>query len=191
MPLRRVIAALGIGIGLTIGGAFAQMPGKVFTVGLIFAGPPGGSILGPELEGDFARRGYIVDRNIRFIRRAAQGQVEHLPELVDELVANHVDLIITAGYPAALAAKERAPNLPIVVTFSGDPVATGLVESLARPGGNITGVSEVATELSVKRLEILKEAVPKVKRWPCCGTRTILGCRCATRQRKPKRLDWG
>jgi putative tryptophan/tyrosine transport system substrate-binding protein len=175
MSLQRLIAVIAVAIALTGGDLCAQPAGKAYTIGLLFAGPPGGSILGPELERDFTKRGYNVDRNIRFERRAAQGQVARLPELVDELVGKHVDLIITAGFPAALAAKERAPNLPIVVTFSGDPVATGLVASLARPGGNITGVSEVATELSAKRLEILKEAVPSVRKVAVLWNRDDLG----------------
>jgi len=111
---------------------------------------------------NFTKRGYVVGQNIVFERRAAQGKVDRLPELVDELVAAHVDVIITSGYPTALAAKQRAGETPVVVTNSGDPVATHLVESLAHPGGNITGVSEVATELSAKRLALLKEAVPSV-----------------------------
>jgi putative ABC transport system substrate-binding protein len=78
-------------------------------------------------------------------------------------MASHVDLLITSSYPAALAAKEHA-TVPIVVTNSGDPVATRLVASLGRPGGNVTGVSEVATELSAKRLQLLKETVPNLRK---------------------------
>ncbi len=111
---------------------------------------------------DFAQRGYVDGQTIVFERRAAQGKLDRLPGFIDELVARHVDVIITQGYPAALAAKERAGNTPIVVTLSGDPVATGLAASLAHPGGNITGVSEIAAELSAKRLALLKEAVPSV-----------------------------
>jgi putative ABC transport system substrate-binding protein len=112
---------------------------------------------------DFAKRGYAVDRNIVFERRAAEGRPDRLPGLVDELVAGRVDVIITQSYPAAAAAKERAGKIPIVVTNSGDPVATGLAASLAHPGGNVTGVSDVAGELSAKRLALLKEAVPDVR----------------------------
>ena len=105
----------------------------------------------------------MVDRNIVFERRAAQGHPDRLPGFIDELVAEHVDVIITQSYPGRIAAKERAGNTPIVVTNSGDPVATGLAASLAHPGGNITGVSDVASELSAKRLALLKEAVPSVR----------------------------
>src|SRR5438105_10340381 len=112
---------------------------------------------------NFTGRGYVVDRDIVLERRAAQGKLDRLPGFIDGLGAKHVDVIITGGYPTALAAKERAGNTPVVVTGSGDPVATGLVASLAHPGGNITGVSEVTTELSAKRLTLLKEAVPSAR----------------------------
>ena len=95
--------------------------------------------------------------------RAAEGHPDRLPSLVDELVADHVDVIITQSYPAAAAAKERAGKIPIVVTNSGDPIATGLAASLAHPGGNVTGVSDVASELSAKRLALLKEAATGVR----------------------------
>jgi putative ABC transport system substrate-binding protein len=141
--------------------ALAQS-GKVYRVGLVGVGAPDVGLLGSPVANAFAKRGYVADQNIRFERRAGQGKVDRLPGFIDEFVASHVDVILTAGYPAALAAKERADGIPIVVTQSGDPVATRLVESLARPGGNITGVSEIAAELSAKRLSLLKEAVPGV-----------------------------
>jgi putative ABC transport system substrate-binding protein len=143
-------------------GALAQT-GKVYRVGLVSVGAPPFGVLSPGVVRDFAQRGYVDGQNIVFERVAAQGKTDRLPGLIDELVASHVDVIITSSYPAASAAKEHAGDIPIVVTLSGDPVATGLVASLAHPGGNITGVSEVATELSAKRLELLKEAVPSVR----------------------------
>ena len=143
-------------------GAFAQDGGKIAHVGLLSPGLPNVGLLGPALVADFARLGYIDGKTITFERRAAQGKPERLPELVQELVASHVDVIITSSYPAAIAAKEHAGSTPLVVVQSGDPVATHLVASLARPGGNITGVSEIAGELSAKRLQLLKEAVPSI-----------------------------
>jgi putative tryptophan/tyrosine transport system substrate-binding protein len=160
MILRRIVftaAAIALIHTLTL-----AQPGKVYRVGLVSVGAPGVQILGPGVARDFAQRGYVEGQNIVFERRAAQGKVSSLPGLIDELVAAHVDVIITQSYPAALAAKEHAGNTPIVVTFSGDPVATGLVSSLAHPGGNITGISEIAAELSAKRLAVLREAVPSV-----------------------------
>jgi putative ABC transport system substrate-binding protein len=160
--LRRTVFAAAA-FGLLQSAALAQS-GKVYRVGLVGVGAPDTGILGPGMARNFTQRGYVDGQTIAFERRAAQGKLDRLPGFIEELVATHVDVIITAGYPAAIAAKERAGDTPIVVTFSGDPVATGLVASLAHPGGNITGVSEVATELSAKRLALLKEAVPKVNR---------------------------
>ncbi len=161
MILRRAVLAAA-GIALLQFGALAQS-GKMYRVGLVSVSAPDSGILGPGMVRDFAKRGYEVNRNVVFERRAAEGHLERLPSLVDELVADHVDAIITQGYPAAAVAKERAGEIPIVVTSSGDPVATGLAASLAHPGGNVTGVSDVASELSAKRLALLKEAVPNVR----------------------------
>jgi ABC-type uncharacterized transport system substrate-binding protein len=159
--LRRIVFAAAA-FALLQSAALAQS-GKVYRVGLVGVGAPDTGVLGPGMVRNFTRRGYVDGQTIAFERRAAQGKLDRLPGFTEELVAAHVDVIITAGYPAAIAAKERAGETPIVVTFSGDPVATGLVASLAHPGGNITGVSEVATELSAKRLALLKEAVPSVR----------------------------
>jgi putative ABC transport system substrate-binding protein len=155
-------AALAAAISLVRTGAGAQST-KVYRIGLVSVGALDGGILGSDLAGDFSRRGYVVGNNVLFDRRAAEGKPDRLPGLIDELVAQHVDVIITQGYTAAAAAKERAGITPVVVTLSGDPVATGLAESLSHPGGNITGVSEVAAELSAKRLALLKEAMPDVR----------------------------
>jgi putative ABC transport system substrate-binding protein len=141
--------------------AFAQAT-KVYRVGLVTIGALDTTVLSPAMAKEFAKLGYTECKNIEFERRAAQGKSDRLPGFVDDLVAKHVDVIVTASYPAAAAAKERAGTTPVVVTFSGDPVATGLAASLAHPGGSITGVSEIAAELSAKRLAILKEAVPSV-----------------------------
>src|ERR1051325_10276029 len=136
---------------------------KLYRVGLVSVGAPGMGILAPAMVSNFAQRGYVEGRDIAFQRRAAEGRVDRLPGFIDDLVARHVDVIITQGYPAAFAAKQRGGDIPIVVTNSGDPVATGLASSLAHPGGNVTGVSDVASELSAKRLALLKEAVPGIK----------------------------
>ena len=165
-----VFAAAGLA-SLQIG-ALAQS-GKMYRVGLVSVGAPDSGILGPGMVRDFAKRGYAVDRDIVFERRAAEGHSDRLPSLVDELVADHVDVIITQSYPAAAAAKERAGKIPIVVTNSGDPVATGLAASLAHPGGNVTGVSDVASELSAKRLGSSRRRRRMSARSRCCGTPTI------------------
>jgi putative tryptophan/tyrosine transport system substrate-binding protein len=150
---------------LILGGSagLAQTADRIFRVGLLCGGADNRSLCGPAVVKDFVDRGYQPGVNLFFEKRAAQGQLKKLPEYVTELVASHVDLIMTMGFPAAVAAKEDASHVPVVVVGAGDPVATGLVESLARPGGEVTGVSEIAGELSAKRLELLKEAIPTVR----------------------------
>jgi putative ABC transport system substrate-binding protein len=162
----RLLVLIAVGLALVAGKGSAQTPSKVYRVGLLPVGPAivDTSGFGAALIQGFAKRGYNLGRNLEFERRAAEGQIDRLPVLVGELVASKVDLIITFGYPAALVAKQRVTTIPVIVAGTGDPVAAGLVDSLARPGGNLTGVSEVATDLSVKRLELLRETAPTIKR---------------------------
>src|SRR5687768_11472632 len=146
--------------------ARAQQPGRTYRVGLLATGGAFGA--GDErrktiLEG-LAARGFVEGRNLVFDVRWGEGRYERLSESATALKAASTDVIVTFGYPAALAAKTSAPGVPIVVTGSGDPVATGLAEGLARPGGYLTGLTELSTELSAKRLEILKDALPNLRR---------------------------
>ncbi len=106
--------------------------------------------------------GYEEGRNIAIEYRWADGKYERFPALVTELIASKVDVIVTAGTPAALAVKKATTLVPLVMVAVGDPVGTGLVPSLARPGGNLTGLSSVAPDLEGKRLELLREVVPKL-----------------------------
>jgi putative ABC transport system substrate-binding protein len=108
--------------------------------------------------------GYIEGKNVRFEYRYAKGHNERLSELAKDLVGLNVDVILTWGTDAALAAKQATPTIPIVMGAIGDPRATGVVTNLARPGGNVTGCSSRAAELEGKRLELLKEAVPGLSR---------------------------
>jgi len=163
---RRVfIAALG-GAAVWPLAARAQQPAKIYRIGLL----GGGAAIGATDErrstllSGLAARGFIIDQNLVFEQRWADAHAERLGALAAELSRANVDVMITFGYPAALAAKTSAKNVPTVITGAGDPVATGLVEGLARPGGNITGVTELSTELSAKRLEILKDALPDLQR---------------------------
>jgi len=116
--------------------------------------------------------GYVEGKNIVIKWRHHEGKLDRLPALAAELVGLKVDIIITAGAPAARAAKEATVTIPIVMTQVGDPVGSGFVASLARPGGNITGLSSLAPELSGKRLELLKEIVPRLSRVAVFGTST-------------------
>jgi putative ABC transport system substrate-binding protein len=110
-----------------------------------------------------AQRGYVLGRNLAYDARASGGDNSRLPELLQDFKASGVDAIVTVGYPATLAAK--ASGIPTVVAAGGgDPVATGLIESMARPGGTVTGISDDATALSTKRLSLLKELLPNLRR---------------------------
>src|SRR5687767_6077129 len=108
--------------------------------------------------------GYIEGKNIAFEYRSAEDEPGRFPALADELVRLKVDLIVANTTTAALAAKNATGTIPIVFTSGGDPVAVGLIDSLARPGGNLTGFSNITSELTGKRLEFLKETVPKLSR---------------------------
>jgi putative ABC transport system substrate-binding protein len=119
--------------------------------------------------------GYVEGKNIVIEWRHHEGKVDRLPALAAELVRLKVDIIITVGPPAARAAKEATVTSPIVMMQVGDPVGSGFVASLARPGGNITGSSTLAPELSGKRLELLKEIVPRLSRVAVLGTSTNPG----------------
>jgi putative ABC transport system substrate-binding protein len=146
--------------------ARAQQPGKIYQVGLLSgaAAISAADERRKAIVGGLAARGFVEGRNFVLEQRYADAHPERLDGLAAELKAAHMDVIITFGYPAAFAAKMSAKDIPIVVTGAGDPVATGLVEGLSRPGGNLTGVTEVSTELSAKRLEILKDALPDLQR---------------------------
>src|SRR5262249_11769888 len=145
--------------------ARAQQAGKVPRIGFLGAASP--STFATRLEGirlglrDF---GYVEGRNITIEYRWAEGRYERLPELAAELVRSKVDLIITHTTPATLAAKRATTTIPIVVALIGNPVESGVVASLARPGGNITGQSFFTAELRAKRVELLKEVMPRLSR---------------------------
>lgn len=121
------------------------------------------NLFGPFRDG-LAALGYVDGRNCTLVTRWAAGQYERFPALVAELVAEKVSVIVTAGTPASLAVKKGAPDTPLVMVAVGDPVATDLVQSLARPGGNSTGISSIAPDLEGKRLELLRAVLPGVSR---------------------------
>ena len=119
--------------------------------------------------------GYVEGKNIVIEWRHAEGKLDRLPALAAELVRLKVDVIVTAGPTATRPAKEATSTIPIVMTFDDDPVGNGFVASLARPGGNITGLSTLAPEISGKQLELLKEIVPRLSRVAVIGTSTRPG----------------
>jgi putative tryptophan/tyrosine transport system substrate-binding protein len=164
MRRREIIGLVAMAVAFLPWAGTAQTT-KVYRVGLLTGGAPISttSADGSALIRNLAQRGYALGRNISFDSRGAMGQQDQLPQVARDLVADKVDVIVTWGYPATLAGSES--GVPTVAASGlGDPVATGLIHSLAQPGGNVTGLSDNATDLSVKRLELLKEAVPGLRR---------------------------
>jgi putative ABC transport system substrate-binding protein len=144
--------------------ARAQQPGrKIRRLGLLQPGLPDSSF-GKAMRDRLRALGYIEGRDIILETRWAEGKVERLKELAAELASLKLDAIIAFTTPAAIAAREATTTIPIVFLYVGDPVGAGVVPSLARPGGNVTGISLLATELSSKRLEILLEIAPNTSR---------------------------
>jgi putative ABC transport system substrate-binding protein len=159
--------ALVIALTFALGGAVvqAQQPAGIPRIGIL--SPVSGSVFPARVEA-FRQRlrqlGYVEGKNILIEYRYAEGKRERVPDLAAELVRLKVDIIVTIGPGPTLAAKKASGTIPIVFAGASDPVGTGIVSSLARPGGNITGLSLMAPDLDGKRLELLKEAVPKVAR---------------------------
>jgi len=147
------------------GSVDAQQPGKIFRIGYLDPSTVSGSAAQLEtFRQELSKLGWIEGKNLVFEYRFAEQKPERVPELAAELVRLKVDLIVTLGVPTALEAKKATSTIPIVMNVTADPVALGLVASLARPGGNVTGLSTLGTELNTKRLEILKDAAPKLAR---------------------------
>src|SRR5205823_3502878 len=152
---------------LVVGGpvATAQQPTKVPRIGFLDNSTASGmASLVEAFRQELSKLGWIEGKNFTIEYRFAEQKNERLPELAAELVRLKVDLILVASNPSALAVKKVTTTIPIVMTSAPDPVASGLVASLARPGGNVIGLSSLSPELNSKRLEILKDAVPKLAR---------------------------
>jgi putative ABC transport system substrate-binding protein len=145
--------------------ADAQQRGKPWRVGFLTGGarPPDGAVP-PVLRQALKDLGYVEGQNVAYVGRWADARQERLPALAVELVGEKVDVIVTAGGPATAASRQATSTIPIVMALVGDADSLGLINSLAHPGGNVTGVTDQSAELSAKRLEILKEAVPKAER---------------------------
>ena len=161
----------------------AQQPERIPRIGVL-AGPSA-SFFSARLESfrqGLRELGYVEGKNILFEDRYAEGKLDRLPDLAAELVRLKVDLIVTASDPAIWAAKKAGPTIPIVFAATSDPVRSGIVSSLARPGGNITGLTNMSPDLGGKRLELLKEAFPKVTGWPTSGCRVGRGQTCPSQR---------
>ena len=154
----------------------AQQPTKIPRIGYLGFGSP--STIPARIEAfrqGLRELGYVEGKNIFIEWRHAEGNADRLPSLAAELLRIKVDVIVTNGPYSTRAAKKATLTIPIVMASVGDPVGDGIVASLARPGGNITGLSSLGPELSGKRLEILKEVVPKASRVAVFGTSTQPG----------------
>ncbi|HSF34106.1 MAG TPA: ABC transporter substrate-binding protein [Candidatus Tectomicrobia bacterium] len=156
-----LIVAVTFGILLAPLDADGQRPGTLPKIGVLGIPLPGDATYRALLQG-LHELGYIDGQNIFIEFR--WGEPQRLPEFASELVRLHADVIATFGTPAALAAKHATTTIPIVMAMVGDPVRTGIVASLAQPGGNVTGVTNLAPAMVPKRLELLKEAVPHASR---------------------------
>jgi putative ABC transport system substrate-binding protein len=148
--------------------AHAQQPSKIPCIGFLGNST---AVLEANLIGPFRERlrelGYEEGRNVAIEYRWAEGDYDRFPALAAELLAVKVDVIVTAGTPASLAVKKATSTVPLVMVAVGDPVGSGLVPSLAQPAGNITGLSSIAPDLEGKRMELLREVVPKLSHVAC------------------------
>ena len=163
---RDLLVVIGLSLATAPHLSLARQPGKVWRVG--FLAQRRVAALDSDPFGGFPRGmrelGYVEGRNLAIEWRSAEGKVERLPALAAELVKLNVDAIVVAGSPAASAAQKATATIPIVIGSIADPVAGGFVRSLARPGGNITGLSNISADLSPKHLEMLLGMVPKLSR---------------------------
>jgi putative tryptophan/tyrosine transport system substrate-binding protein len=169
MRRREFITALCGAVAWPLG-AGAQQAGKLPTIGFLGQSTRSAS---SEWVAAFVERlrelGWFEGRNVAIDYRWAEGRTEGLPEIATDFLRRKVDIIVTSGTPQVLAAKQATSVIPIVFATAGDPVGTGIVASLARPGGNITGLATLATELAGKRLELLREVVPGLARLAIMG----------------------
>jgi putative ABC transport system substrate-binding protein len=154
-----------ISLGILLGSlaAQAQQTGNVYRIGFLGNSTAAleANLVGPFREG-LRDLGYVEGRNVLIEYRWAEGKYDRFPALIGELLALKVAVIVTAGTPATLAVKKATTSVPLVMLAVGDPVGTGIVPSLSHPGGNITGLTAISTEMDAKRLELLGEVVPSV-----------------------------
>ncbi len=156
------IAAFAFGILVAPLASAAQPPAKLARIGVLTLSTASSTPNAEAFRQGLREHGYVEGQNLAFEYRYAAGRADRLPALAGELVRLKVDVIVTQSNVAALAAKHATPTIPIVMAIAGDPVKAGVVGSLARPGGNVTGLTLMQTELSAKRLQLLKEAAPNI-----------------------------
>jgi putative tryptophan/tyrosine transport system substrate-binding protein len=155
---RRMLVALAVAALAPAGGARAQQARRI---GVLWPNPPATFEFVREV---LRERGYVEGKDIVFDYRWAQDRLDRLPELAAELVASKVDVIVALAPPATVAARKATQTIPIVFVAIGDPLTSGLVANMARPGGNLTGTTRMLTEMSVKHVEFIKQAIPPLSR---------------------------
>jgi len=170
MRRREFIRIVGSSAAMWPLAAFAQQP-KVARIGALYIGTADAETFKNELREGMRELGYVEGQNIAFEFRSAEGKLDRLPELAADLVRLKVDVIVALYVPPSLAAKQATRDIPIVVIV-GDPVETGIVPSLARPGGNITGVSLMASALNGKSVELFRDMLPSARRVGVLGHAT-------------------
>ncbi len=176
MKWKSLVAVLASFILPTASITEAQQAKKVPRIGFLFAGDPSAVVGRIEaFRQGLRERGYIEGKNIVIEYRYGEGKLDRVPPLAAELVRLKLDVIVTGGPTDTRAAKQATTTLPIVMAQDSDPVGSGFIASLARPGGNVTGLSTLAPELSGKQLELLKEIVPKLSRVAVLGNSTEPG----------------
>ena len=163
MRRREFIGLLGGAAAVRPLAAHAQQP-KMPTVGALVIGNINPEQFWREFRQGLSDLGYVEGQNIRFEFRSAEGHLDRLPELAAELVRLKIDIIVTWFTPTALAAKQATLEIPIVMAETGDPVGTGLVASLPRPGGNVTGIASATAELAGKSVQLIRDMLPWARR---------------------------
>ena len=160
---RKLVIVLGAGALAAPFGSFAQQQGKIWRVGYLTSSAGMGSVIQAIRQG-LRDVGYVEGKNLVIEWRFADGKAERLPALAAELIGLPVDVIVTSGTPATSAARQATKTIPIVMVGTGDPISSGFIATLAKPGGNITGLTNMSVELGAKRLELLVATVPKITR---------------------------
>jgi ABC-type uncharacterized transport system substrate-binding protein len=164
---RKAVLALTLLMGfiMLLPAAQAQQAKKVHRIGVLSLSSFDNTTLGAVMREALARRGYVVDTDVVFVDKFANGKLDRLPVLAAELVQLKVDVIVAGATDSIRAARDATTTIPIVMAFSGDdPVESGFVTSLARPGGNVTGVTALARDLAPKTIDVLRDAVPGLTR---------------------------
>ena len=191
MDRRTFIGSVASGVLVVSLHSYAQPQGKVWRIGML-------ETVSPELNAanldafqqGLRELGYVEGRNLVIEYRSADGRSERFPSLAAELVGLKVDLIVTRGTPASLAAKRATRTIPVVMANAGEPVETGLVISLARPGGNVTGLSSLTVLMEAKRLGLLRELVPGIARIAALYNMSSPANRHSGKRSRPRRDPW-